>query len=44
MKFFEPIKKQWMKRIDRDLTEIRETRAIIQTKILNIEATLEGKV
>lgn len=35
--------RQWMKRIDRDLQEIRDTRSIIQTKIINIEATLEGK-
>ena len=32
-----------MKRIDSDLNEIRETRSIIQTKLITIEATLEGK-
>ena len=33
---------QWMKRIDRELTEIRDTRSVIQTRLINIEATLEG--
>ena len=33
---------QWMKRIDRELREIRDTRAELQTRLINMEATLEG--